>query len=77
MVIWVKKEAVRAACNQRATVEGIIIIDEHYNQFNIKIKLLGTDEYFNIKPADVVGIEIEEKVILQFSCVGHIIKESQ
>lgn len=77
MVIWVKKEAVCASCNQRATVEGTIIIDERYKKVGVRVNLLGTGEYFNVKLDDIVGVELTEEIILQFSCVGHIIKEEK
>ena len=67
MVIWVRKDAVRAQTNQRAIVLGI---DKHCD---IEIKLLGDDLLFTIKPKDVIGIEVEE-MILQFNYVCYSIR---
>jgi len=65
-VIWVNKMTVDALCDQRAVVCDVCGTD-------IYIKLLGTDEFFVIQPKDVVGVEINENLIVKFKCTTYVV----
>ena len=65
-VIWVNKKAVHAKRDQRAVVCDVYDTD-------IYIKLLGTAELFVIQPKDVVGVEINENLIVKFKCTTYVV----
>lgn len=63
MIIWVKKEAAYANCDQRAAI--LTIGDEGL----LLVQLQGTGKKKIISLSDVIGIEIKD-VILRFAVTG-------
>jgi hypothetical protein len=67
MVVWVKADAVDAACNQRALV---LSCNWQAQIDNIRIKLLGTDGIFTISHKDIVGCELDTGFSIFFDITG-------
>lgn len=66
MIIWVKKETVFSDCDQRAVVENVVEREDGIPI--IFIQLIETNDEFIIQSEDIVGVEINESLIVRF---GH------
>lgn len=64
MIVWIKKEAIRAQCNQRGKVLQT-------NGSKITIRLLDDNRHWGIHPRDIIGLEISECLTIKFKCTGH------
>lgn len=61
MILWVKKDAVGASCDQRAELEMVV-------GGNLHVLLLGTDEIAIVAPSEVCGLEFDNDLRIMFEC---------
>lgn len=67
MIIWIKKESIFLDCDQRAVIEKIV--ENPDRTPSIFVQLLESHHRFIIQKEDIVGVEINENLIVEF---GHL-----
>jgi hypothetical protein len=59
VILWVKKDAAGAACDQRAELKMVV-------GGNLHVLLLGTGETAIVAPSEVCGLEFDDKLRIMF-----------